>query len=180
VHHLSAGSRAESETRPLASPPPLQWHPLRPWLIAAATIGIDQAAKLAVRATLAPAQSHPVIPSVFHLTYVQNTGAAFGVLQGYPEVFIILSLVVAGWIIRELLRLRFRARRTDFALAMILGGAVGNLIDRVRFGYVVDFLDFRVWPVFNVADSCISIGVGLLLLSQFRLLKSDSHFLGKK
>ncbi|MBI3087976.1 MAG: signal peptidase II [Candidatus Omnitrophica bacterium] len=140
----------------------------RPWLIAAATVGIDQAAKLIVRAAFVPAQSLPVIPPVFHLTYVQNTGAAFGLLQGHPEVFVILSVVVAGWMIRELLRRRLRARLTDLALALILGGAVGNLIDRVRFGYVVDFLDFRVWPVFNVADSCISVGVGLLLLSQFR------------
>jgi len=109
-----------------------------------------------------PNESLPVIKSVFHITYVNNPGAAFGLLANKTPIFIGVTLVVAVFILltynylppgRTLLRL---------ALALMLGGAMGNLIDRVRFGYVIDFLDFRVWPVFNLADMAIVTGVVLL------------------
>lgn len=109
-----------------------------------------------------PNESLPVIKSVFHITYVNNPGAAFGLLANKTPVFIGVTLVVAVFILltynylppgRPLLRL---------ALALMLGGAMGNLIDRVSFGYVIDFLDFRIWPVFNVADMAIVTGVVLL------------------
>ena len=136
---------------------------MRPWLVAALTVGCDQLAKLAIRTSLQPTQSVALIPSVLHLTYVQNTGAAFGLFQGYTGAFVLLSIVVAAWIGLELLRTRTRGWPTELALAWILGGAIVNLIDRLRFGYVIDFLDVRIWPVFNIADSAITIGVGLLL-----------------
>ncbi|KYH32566.1 lipoprotein signal peptidase [Moorella mulderi DSM 14980] len=131
-------------------------------LLAALVLGIDQLSKYIIRANFQPNESLPVINSVFHLTYVNNPGAAFGLLAYKTPVFVSVTLLVAVIILvayrflppgRILLRL---------ALALMLGGALGNLIDRLRFGYVVDFLDFRIWPVFNLADIAIVSGVILL------------------
>lgn len=141
---------------------------MRPWLVVALTVGCDQLTKLAIRGWLAPIQSLPVIPSILHLTYVQNTGAAFGLFQGHTVTFILLSAAVAAWIILELVRKRHRRWSIELAMALILGGAIGNLVDRLVFGYVIDFIDVRVWPVFNVADSSITIGVGLLMWHALR------------
>lgn len=98
----------------------------------------------------------------FSLTYVENTGAAFGMLQGANTFFIVVSSLLLGGLLW--LRRRVPAGRTatHVALALVAGGALGNLYDRFRFNAVIDFLDFRVWPVFNVADSCISVGAVLL------------------
>ena len=137
---------------------------MRPWRVVAVTVGADQLAKWAIRATFRPTQSLPLIPSVLHVTYVQNTGAAFGLFQGHGGAFMLVSVAVSTWVCLELVRKRTQARSSALALALILGGAMGNLIDRLRFGYVIDFLDVRVWPVFNVADSAITIGVGWLLV----------------
>ena len=121
-----------------------------------------------MRAAFPPGHSVPVIPSILHLTHVQNTGAAFGLFQGYPQTFAVLAVVVAVWVVVELTRKRPRPWPADTGLLLILGGSLGNLIDRLRFGYVIDFIDVRVWPVFNIADSAITIGVGLLLWQVFR------------
>ncbi len=98
----------------------------------------------------------------FYLTYVENTGAAFGIGFSRNRFFIWLSSVLLA----VLLILQGRWTRKNFwlqaGLVLVAGGAVGNLYDRVAYGYVVDFLDFRIWPVFNVADSCVSIGACLL------------------
>ncbi|MDK2925203.1 MAG: signal peptidase [Bacillota bacterium] len=127
---------------------------------------LDQITKLAVRRYLLPGESLPVLPGIFHLSYVQNPGAAFGILKYQTGFFIAITALVVAAII-------FYAPRVDpgllrVALALELGGALGNLIDRLRFGYVVDFLDFRIWPVFNVADMAIVIGVGLLFVHFLR------------
>jgi len=137
------------------------------WLWAAGVLALDQASKWLVRQSFEPGASLPVLSPLFHLTYVQNTGAAFGMLRGHAPLFVALSLAVAGWIVWELRRPRGHTRLTVACLSLIFGGALGNVIDRVRLGYVVDFLDFRVWPVFNVADSAITIGVTLLLWQSF-------------
>ena len=150
---------------------PLLVHVARPGLIALVLLVADQLSKLAVANRFVPGQSVPVIPGVLQVTYVQNTGMAFGLLQGFPHLFAVLALVVAAWIIIELVRSHRMDRLMEIGMALILGGATGNLIDRVRLGYVIDFLDLRVWPVFNLADSAITIGVGLLLLESFRARK---------
>lgn len=137
------------------------------WSLALIIIAADQASKWLVRMWLAPGQSLPILRSILHLTYVQNTGAAFGLFRGYATVFVLLSVAVAGWIVTELLAQRDAGRLTVFSLSLVLGGAIGNVIDRVRFGYVVDFIDLRVWPVFNIADSAITVGVTLLLWQSF-------------
>ena len=136
---------------------------MRPWLIAGFTLVADQLTKSLVAASFMPGESLPLVPRVLHLTYVQNTGAAFGLFKGQHALFIVLSLVVIVWIAREFLTKRPASRAVAWGYALVLGGAAGNLIDRVRLGYVVDFLDLRVWPVFNVGDSAITIGVALLV-----------------
>lgn len=141
---------------------------MRPWLIAALTLAVDQLAKWIVRTSFAPHQSLPLLPGVLHLTYVRNSGAAFSLFQGQVAWLSVVSVLVAGWIGWELLRheslVGGRAGLPLSSLGLILGGAIGNLVDRLRFGYVEDFIDLRVWPVFNVADSAITVGVALLIL----------------
>lgn len=123
----------------------------------------DQLTKAMIMASMTPGQSLPLLPHILHITYVQNTGAAFGLFKGQQLVFIVFSLIVIGWTIRELLTKPTMEGILRWACALLLGGASGNLIDRLRFGYVIDFIDLRVWPVFNVGDSAITIGVSLLM-----------------
>ena len=125
------------------------------------TLIIDQASKFFVSRSLSLHESVPVIPGIFHLTLVHNRGAAFGMLKGRWFIFIGVSLAAIGYILVMLRRQSSRLQQA--ALSLVLAGAAGNLIDRLALGYVVDFLDFRVWPVFNAADSAICTGAGLLV-----------------
>jgi signal peptidase II len=134
----------------------------------------DQITKLAIDQTMRLGQSITIISGLFDLSYVLNPGAAFGILAsrsaGFRNPFFVgVSILAAGLIIYYYHRhVADEARLPTPALGLILGGAVGNLIDRLRVGMVIDFLDFHVaghhWPAFNVADAAISIGVGLMLL----------------
>ena len=98
----------------------------------------------------------------FHLTYVKNTGAAFGMLQGANAFFIGVSAVLLAGLAWMLRRLGEDQRGARLSALLVAAGALGNLYDRLAYGHVIDFLDFRVWPVFNVADSCICVGAVLL------------------
>lgn len=130
---------------------------------------LDQIVKLLVRWNLVLYQPVEVIPGFFNLTYLRNRGGAFGLFSDAPDfmmaVFIGGSLLATGMIVYIYSRVKPGQYGVSAALIMILGGAAGNLIDRVFFGQVVDFLDFYVgtmhWPAFNVADSFITVGVGL-------------------
>jgi len=116
----------------------------------------------------------PVIEGFFYITHVRNPGAAFGILQGGPDAlrigfFIGISLVAVVLVLTFLRNLHSQDRYAALCLGLILSGALGNLVDRIRFGEVIDFLHFilwrgYVWPDFNVADSCIVVGVSLLVL----------------
>ena len=136
---------------------------MTPWLIAGLVVCVDRLTKLFVQAALVPGQTVPLIPSVLHLTYVHNTGAAFGLFRGQGWWLVAVSLVICGWIVRQLRHPDAAPRAIRMSFALVLGGAIGTLVDRVWLGSVVDFIDLRVWPVFNVADACITIGVGWLL-----------------
>ena len=126
---------------------------------------IDQVSKVFALRFLASVPAQPVIPGVFHLTLVENTGVAFGLFRGHGLVVTLATLAVLGGLGWSVLRSqRPPARWTVLGMGLILGGAAGNLLDRVRLGAVVDFFDFRVWPVFNVADSCITVGAFLVAL----------------
>ena len=101
----------------------------------------------------------------FHLRYVENTGAAFGMMQNGNFVLIFVMLAVIAYILFSWRELCSHGRWVKWGAVFILAGALGNLYDRITLGFVVDFLDFRVWPVFNVADSFITVGGCLLALS---------------
>ena len=123
------------------------------------TLLLDQVTKYLTIKYLALYESIPIIKDIFHLTYIQNRGTAFGILQGQSTFFIIVTLALVGLIVVFYRHLPLDDYLTRFGLGLALGGAIGNLIDRIRLGYVIDFLDFRVWPVFNIADSAIVIAV---------------------
>jgi signal peptidase II len=123
----------------------------------------DQLTKLIVIQKIPQGESIPIIKNIFHLTHVINRGAAFGIFKNQIYFFIITALAAITFI---LINLRHRkSPRFELALSLILSGAIGNLIDRLRLGAVIDFLDFRIWPVFNIADAAITIGAMLLAYS---------------
>lgn len=142
------------------------WH----WLtISAAVIVLDQITKQWVSQSLGLMDAIPVTP-YFNLVLAHNAGAAFSFLAGaggWQRGFFSLIALVAAVVIVHLLRKHYGEKMFSLALVLILGGALGNLIDRVLFGHVIDFLDFYVqawhWPAFNVADMAISAGAGLLI-----------------
>ena len=134
------------------------------WIIAGCVLLIDRLTKAAVLQFMHLGQSIPLVPPLLHLTYVQNTGAAFGLFKGMGWVLMALAVVVVGWVIVELRRRPPVSALRRAAYGFILGGAVGNFIDRLWLGHVIDMIDLRVWPVFNIADSSITIGVVCILL----------------
>ncbi len=134
---------------------------------AALVIAIDQASKWWALTSLAPIVTIPIIPNVFSLTFVENTGVAFGMFSGHG---LLVSLIIMAVLASATLFSKdvdWKRWEPNLIGGMILGGAFGNLLDRARLGYVVDFIDCHYWPVFNIADSAICIAVALLT---FRLL----------
>ncbi len=141
-------------------------------IIAACLVVIDQLTKIWAASTYPLDGVGQAIGLGFHFTYVRNTGAAFGIFQEGTLLLGILSAVVSLIILVYLLLNSRRIPRLQrYALTFILGGAIGNMIDRFRLGYVIDFIHFKLsnfnFPVFNVADSCVVIGASLLILSSF-------------
>lgn len=135
-----------------------------------AVVILDQFSKYIVVENMALGESIPIIEEVFHLTYILNPGAAFGMLAHNRLFFIAIAVVVIGiiiWARREILASPLEVKA---GCGLFLGGAIGNLIDRARQGLVIDFFDFRIWPVFNIADIAICIGVGLII---WNLLKTE-------
>ncbi|MEW6101436.1 MAG: signal peptidase II [Candidatus Omnitrophota bacterium] len=118
---------------------------------------LDQASKFFILKNLSLNESIPVIKGVFHLTLVFNRGAAFGILKNQLPLFIFTAVISVILITLSLKESRGK-KVSVFSLSLILAGALGNLADRIFFGYVIDFLDFRIWPVFNVADCAITAG----------------------
>lgn len=134
-------------------------------LLAVLMIVVDQVTKYYVVTHFALGESVPVLDGIFHWTFILNPGAAFGMLEGSRWLFVLIAVIVvaAMWFLRkEIDALGLWAR---IGAALFTGGAIGNLIDRARQGLVIDFFDFRIWPVFNVADIAICTGVGLIIWS---------------
>jgi signal peptidase II len=152
------------------------------WILLVFCLGIlllDQWTKSMVVQTLPLYQRVEVIEGFFNLTHVRNTGGAFGIFGGEKGglgsiLFVAVSLIAIGAIVFLFLKIKENEKTLALSFSFILSGAVGNLIDRLRYGEVVDFLDFHLstyhWPAFNVADSAICIGIGLMALE---LLKRD-------
>jgi len=132
----------------------------------------DLLTKHRISSTFEPGQSVPVLENVFHITYARNTGAAFSILEnrlGFLIGFTLLACVflvgLAWWIRRD--------RAGLFGTVLAVAGALGNLYDRIRFGFVRDFLDFRVFPIFNIADICVVTGMLLVALRIFMLDRAE-------
>lgn len=134
------------------------------FIIVLSVLSLDQLTKFLITRNLSYNQSIPAIKGIFHLTLIHNRGAAFGILKNQLPLFIFTSIFAIILIYFELKNNRHR-KSYSVSLSLILAGALGNLIDRLFLGYVIDFLDFRIWPVFNVADSAITIGAILLVFS---------------
>jgi len=146
-------------------------------LLAVLVVVLDRASKIWIVHHINPGYAITVIPGVFRLTHVLNTGAAFSLFENSSPIVVRNSLIGFSIIaVIVVLAMLWRAGRTlsltGIALALILGGAIGNLYDRLRFSHVVDFLEVHIvhyhWPDFNIADSCIVIGACLLLIEIFR------------
>ena len=120
----------------------------------------DQLSKFLADKYLALSVTVPLVNGIFHLTLVHNRGAAFGILRNQLPFFIITSFIAIALIIVNLKGQQGKKFSLyNLSLSLMLAGILGNLIDRLLFGHVIDFLDFRLWPVFNIADSSLTIGV---------------------
>lgn len=145
------------------------------WFVIIAVFGLDLVTKFLVQANMELGQSIPIVEGIFHLTYVLNPGAAFGMLAYKTTFFIVTTVIVLSVIGYIYYKSTPDQRLLRFALGLQVGGALGNFLDRLRTGYVIDFFDFRVWPVFNIADIAISVGVALLLWEIYRSEKEDKN-----
>jgi len=138
----------------------------------ATTILIDRLSKSFFSDLLAVGESLPVIRKYLYMTLVHNTGIAFGFFKNQGIVFIIIPVIAVLLLIFNIYYYRNNkdlSRTYIIGFSLILGGAIGNLFDRISFGYVIDFIDFRFWPVFNVADSAITIGAIIIGVKCIRL-----------
>lgn len=139
---------------------------MRYWIMLIMAIATDQGSKWIVEQKVSLVDTIPLIKNVFHLTYSRNTGAAFSILRNQQMLLIVVTSAVMIFLLLWLAKLTMQ--QGDYvlktALVLVLAGGIGNLIDRIRLNYVIDFLDFRLihYPIFNVADCCIVIGTILL------------------
>ena len=138
---------------------------------------LDQAIKLLADGFLRGQPPQPVIDGFFYLTLVYNKGIAFGFFPQYSRLFVFLSLATIAAIVLLYRKVFSQGMAYQTAGGLILGGAVGNLLDRIIYGHVIDFFDFRLgtyrWPAFNLADSAICVGVGLLLVMVWSTRKKE-------
>lgn len=142
-------------------------------IIILGTYLLDQTSKAAVQLWMYQGESLPVIPGVFHLTYIHNPGAAFGLMAYQTPVLVTVSLILMTGVALSYRYIKTGGPLLRYGLSLVVGGALGNLTDRLRYGEVVDFLDFRIWPVFNLADVAIVIGAGLLILELITTKSSE-------
>ena len=142
-------------------------------IVTCLVVFIDRTTKIFFSDLLHVGESLPVIYNIFHMTLVHNTGIAFGFFKDQGSVFIIIPIIAIILLVFNIYYYRqsneVLTRSYIIAFSLILGGAIGNLIDRIICGYVIDFIDFRIWPVFNMADSAITIGAFIIGIKCFQL-----------
>ena len=138
---------------------------------------LDRLTKMFCSGILNLGESLPVLRNIFHITLVHNTGIAFGLFRNQGIVFIIIPIIAVVLLIYNIKYYKSNdehlSRLYIRAFSLILGGAIGNLIDRIYYGYVIDFIDLRVWPVFNLADSAITIGALIIAVKFIPVKKQD-------
>ena len=135
---------------------------------------VDQGLKKLVEGSMRLGESIPVVPGVLHLTYIKNAGGAFGILDGRGGVLLLGSVIAVAFVLWMLLE-GPPTRIMVLGCGLILGGAAGNLFDRLTEGLVTDYVDLRVWPIFNAADAAVVLGVAALLLSALRSERSNQR-----
>ena len=138
--------------------------PLFALLIASSVFLLDRLTKIIILNYLSQSHSIALVQNIFHFTLVLNKAAAFGLFGHNRIIFAAVAIVAIAAIVIYIFRRKGANSILASALGLILGGAAGNLFDRIRFGCVIDFIDLRVWPVFNIADSCITIGALILVI----------------
>jgi signal peptidase II len=148
-------------------------------LVAVATIVADQVVKNAVVGRIALCERVPLLGNVLRLTNIRNSGAVFGIMRGAGSYFTLFSVIAAGVLVIVLFFARRSSAVVKVSLGMVLGGAIGNLIDRFQYGAVVDFIDIGFgetarWPCFNIADAAITVGVVLLVGNALRMSGSET------
>ncbi|MBO6178976.1 MAG: signal peptidase II [Selenomonadaceae bacterium] len=136
---------------------------------------LDQVIKHIVTVNMKAGETIPVIKNAFHITYILNPGAAFGILENERLFFIIAGAIVLAVGFYIIPKLNKQAHLVRYGAIFLLAGAVGNLIDRIQNGLVVDFLDFRIWPVFNIADIAIVCGTFFILYAVMRSREDGVH-----
>ena len=135
-----------------------------PYLIAVLVLLVDQWSKSVVRHQMTLGQSLPVIQDIFHLTYIENDGVAFGLFSGHTALFAALSCAVLIGLLCFTWHEHSRSCWLHYGSALVVSGALGNIIDRVAKASVTDMFDFRIWPIFNVADIAVCVGFACLLI----------------
>lgn len=148
-------------------------------LLAVSIMVLDQLAKTRIESRMSFGMSDPIVDGVFHITYVRNYGAAFGILEHQTLFFIAVAISMLIVVTYLYSRIPTDNWVLHLGLGFLAGGTLGNLIDRIKNGYVVDFFDFRIWPVFNMADIAIVSGVSCIIYSLVYLSDKD-RYSGKK
>ena len=132
-------------------------------LFAAIVFALDRFTKFLVLSIFKLNESLPIINNFFHLTFVTNTGSAFGLFRNSGLLLAIVAVLILSLAIYYTTKIKEHERWMQISMGLMIGGILGNLIDRIIHGHVIDFLDFRIWPVFNVADSAITVSVIILV-----------------
>ena len=142
-------------------------------LLAVVVVIMDQLSKFYIQTHMVIGMSIPVWQDIFHITYILNPGAAFGLFEHQTVFFVMIaaSMVIATIYFYPKIPTQYKLLR--FGTGLMVGGAMGNVIDRIKTGYVVDFFDFRIWPIFNIADAGIVCGVGCIIFTILYLYKED-------
>ena len=138
-------------------------------IIASFVVVVDQFTKYLVTSNMIEGMGIPIIDGVFHLTFILNPGAAFGILENNRWFFVLTAVAVLAVLFFYRHTIMSESRLVQIGIALFAGGALGNLIDRIRTGLVIDFFDLRIWPIFNVADIAICLGVGLIIWSTIKM-----------
>lgn len=165
-----------NQRRPDEDHPPTQWSRAAAWIFygaAAATLVIDQLSKLAVVRQMSEGQSEPVLGPYLSRTLQFNPGGAFGLFPSQTVGLTILGAVIVVVLVTYGRHAANSSGSLTVGLGLILGGAAGNLIDRIRLGYVIDFIDLHFWPVFNVADAAITCGAIILVVAIARCSRRE-------
>ena len=133
-----------------------------------AVVFLDRVTKIFFSKILALGESIPIVRHVLHMTLVRNTGIAFGLFKDQGAVFILIPIIAIVLLAYNIFYYKSNAEKLSrlyiIGFSLILGGAIGNLVDRIVYGYVIDFIDFRIWPVFNIADSAITVGAFIIAI----------------